>query len=88
MNAVVKNKQMAKAREERLGKAKKRKTRTEILAAMDLQVAMRPNRILEFAARPAGSGALHVSVISARVFKKSKRKEWRKISACVRDAAY
>ncbi|CAM9234084.1 unnamed protein product, partial [Ascophyllum nodosum] len=37
VNAVVKNKQMAKAREERLGKAKKRKTRTEILAAMDLQ---------------------------------------------------
>lgn len=38
VNAVVKNKQMIMARNERLGKAKKRKTRKEILAAMDLQV--------------------------------------------------
>lgn len=38
MNAVVKNKQMIMARNERLGKAKKRKTRKEILAAMDLPV--------------------------------------------------
>lgn len=38
MNAVVKNKQMIMAREERLGKAKKRKSRKEILAAMDLPV--------------------------------------------------
>eukprot|EP00903_Cladosiphon_okamuranus_P007130 g6927.t1 len=36
VNAVVKNKQMVMARNERLGKAKKRKTRKEILAAMDL----------------------------------------------------
>jgi len=38
VNAVVKNKQMIMARNERLGKAKKRKTRKEILAAMDLPV--------------------------------------------------
>lgn len=38
MNAVVKNKQMIQARDERLGKAKKRKSRKEILAAMDLPV--------------------------------------------------
>lgn len=38
MNAVVKNKQMVMARNERLGKAKKQKTRKEILAAMDLPV--------------------------------------------------
>lgn len=38
VNAVVKNKQMVLARNERLGKAKKRKTRKEIIAAMDLQV--------------------------------------------------
>lgn len=38
VNAVVKNKQIITARNERLGKARKRKTRKEILAAMDLQV--------------------------------------------------
>lgn len=43
VNAVVKNKQMVMARNERLGKAKKRKSRKEILAEMDLQVKLRPS---------------------------------------------
>lgn len=38
VNAVVKNRQVTKARDERLGKSRKHKTRAEILAAMDLQV--------------------------------------------------
>lgn len=39
VNAVMKNRQITKARDEDLGKSRKHKTRADILAAMDLQVA-------------------------------------------------